>query len=172
MKIPMQSIQQGAAAGVIVVVLKLVAYLLGIEAMTSGWVSFGQLVLVISGMVLACTMERKAHPNSFPFGHAFLTSLSAAAVATLLGLFMDLILGSVIDPDLSSKMMAYTMEELESSGIFSVLSKEQVEAMLADAEWAMRPAGQALSWSLGLLFWAVISLIVGAIMKRKDLTEF
>lgn len=50
MKIPMQSVQQGAAAGVILVVLKLVAYLLGIEAMTSGWLGFGQLVLVIAGI--------------------------------------------------------------------------------------------------------------------------
>ena len=64
----MQSLQQGAAAGVILVVLKLVAYLLGIEAMTSGWVGFGQLVLVVAGMFLACTMERKAVAGAFTFG--------------------------------------------------------------------------------------------------------
>ena len=46
-------------------------YLLGIEAMTSGWVGFGQLVLVVAGMFLACTMERKAVAGAFTFGEAF-----------------------------------------------------------------------------------------------------
>ena len=172
MKIPMQSLQQGAAAGVILVVLKLVAYLLGIEAMTSGWVGFGQLVLVVAGMFMACVMERKAVDGAFTFGEAFMAALLAAATTTFLGLGMDVVLGSIIDPDLSEKMMAFTMQELEASGVFSMVPEDQVEGMLADVEWAMKPAGQALSWALGLLFWGVVSLMVGAIMKRADPAQF
>ncbi len=172
MKIPMQSVQQGAAAGVILVVLKLVAYLLGIEAMTSGWLGFGQLVLVIAGMFLACTMVRKAVDGAFTFGEAFVTALVAAATTTFLGLGMDVVLGSIIDPELSSKMMEVTMQELDASGVFKMVPEDQVEGMLADMEWAMKPAGQALSWVLGLLFWGLISLVVGAIMKRSDPSQF
>ena len=172
MKIPMQSLQQGAAAGVILVVLKLVAYLLGIEAMTSGWVGFGQLVLIIAGMFLACTMERKSVNGAFTFGEAFVSAFVAAATTTFLGLGMDVVLGSIIDPDLSSKMLEFTMKEFEASGVFSMVPEDQVEGMLSDVEWAMKPAGQALSWALGLLFWGVISLIVGAIMKRPDPSQF
>ena len=79
----MQSLQQGAAAGVILVVLKLVSYLLGIEAMTSGWVGFGQLVLVVAGMFMACAMERKAVDGAFTFGEAFMAALVAAADAVV-----------------------------------------------------------------------------------------
>ena len=85
---------------------------------------------------------------------------------------MDVVLGSIIDPDLSEKMMAFTMQELETSGVFSMVPEDQFEGMLADMEWAMKPAGQALSWVLGLLFWSVVSLIVGAIMKRSDPSQF
>ena len=168
----MQSLQQGAAAGVILVVLKLVAYLLGIEAMTSGWVGFGQLVLIDAGTFLACTMRRKAVPVALTFGEAFVAALVAAATTTFLGLGMDVVLGSIIDPELSSKMMEFTMQEFEASGVFKMVPEDQVEGMLADVEWAMKPAGQALSWALGLLFWGVISLIVGAIMKRSDPSQF
>ena len=78
MKIPMQSLQQGAAAGVILVVLKLVAYLFGIEAMISGWVGFGQLVLVVACMFMACAMERKAVNGAFTFGEAFVAAFVSA----------------------------------------------------------------------------------------------
>ena len=53
-----------------------------------------------------------------------------------------------------------------------MVPEDQVEGMLADMEWAMKPAGQALSWVLGLLFWGLISLVVGAIMKRSDPSQF
>lgn len=101
-----------------------------------------------------------------------MAALVAAATTTFLGLGMDVVLGSIIDPDLSEKMMAFTMQELEASGVFSMVPEDQVEGMLADMEWAMKPAGQALSWALGLLFWGVVSLIVGAIMKRADPAQF
>jgi hypothetical protein len=96
----------------------------------------------------------------------------AAAITTFLGLGMDVVLGSIIDPDLSEKMMAFTMQELETSGVFNMVPEDQFEGMLADMEWAMKPAGQALSWALGLLFWSIVSLIVGAIMKRSDPAQF
>jgi hypothetical protein len=172
MKIPMHALQQGAAAGVILIVLKLVAYLLGIEAMTSPRVVIGSLMLVVVGMFLACSMERQAADGAFTFGEAFVAALVAAATTTFLGLGVDVVLGSIIDPDLSSKMMDFTMQEFEASGVFQMVPEDQVEGMLADLEWAMKPAGQALSWALGILIWGVISLIVGAIMKRPDPSQF
>lgn len=172
MKIPTQPIQQGAAAGIILIVVKLVAYLLGIESMASAWAGFGQIVLVVAGMFMACSMERKSADGGFAFGQAFVAALVAAAVATFFGLVMDVLLYSVIDPELSAKMMERTMQELESSGVFAVLPEEQVEGMMDDVAWAMKPSGQFLSWALGLLFWGVVSLIVGAIMKRNDPASF
>jgi uncharacterized membrane protein len=64
------------------------------------------------------------------------------------------------------------MQELENSGVFSMVPEDQVEGMLTDIEWAMKPAGQSLSWALGLLFWGIVSLIIGAIMKRADPAQF
>ena len=172
MKIPTQSLQQGAAAGIILVAVKLVAYLLGIEAMTSGWAGVGQIVLVVAGMFMACSMERKSADGGFAFGQAFVAALVAAAVTTFFGLAMDVVLYSVIDPELSAKMMDRTMQELESSGLLAMVPEDQVEGMLDDVAWAMKPGGQFLSWALGLLFWGVVSLIVGAIMKRNDPASF
>ena len=121
MKIPMQSLQQGAAAGVILVVLKLVAYLLGIEA-TSGKFGFGQLVLVVHTCLHhgAQGCSRCIH-----VWRSIVAALVAAATTTFLGLGMDVVLGSIIDPELSSKMMEFTMQEFEASGVFKMVPEDQ-----------------------------------------------
>jgi hypothetical protein len=172
MNLPKLALQQGAAAGVIVVVIKGVAYLMGISALMSQWVGFGQLILVVAGMMLACNLTRKEAGGWLTFGEAFVAALVAAAVTTGIVLVMDIVLGSVIDPELGSKMLRHTMDELESSGIGALIPEEQMEKTMEDMAWALKPGGQVLSWVLGLLWWSLIALIVAAVTKRKDPKAF
>jgi len=108
MKIPMFALQHGAATGAIIILLKLVGYLLGVEAMMSGWSGFGQMVFVVAGMFVAVAATRNAEEGWITFGRAFGVALLTAAVATLLALLMDIILGTLIDPGLSEKLMRLT----------------------------------------------------------------
>lgn len=172
MNLPKQAVQQGAAAGAIVVILKMVAYVLGIESLMSGWVGLGQFLLVVVGMALACKATRKEEGDSFPFRRAFWVAFAAAAVATLIALAMDIVLGTWIDPELGAKMVRFTMEKFEASGLLAIIPEEELEKTMADAAWAMEPAGQVFSWSVGLLFWALVALVVGAITKRDDPATF
>ena len=172
MKIPMFALQHGAATGAIIILLKLVGYLLGVEAMMSGWSGFGQMVFVVAGMFVAVAATRNAEEGWITFGRAFGVALLTAAVATLLALLMDIILGTLIDPGLSEKLMRLTREELDSSGFFMLLSKEDTEQFMSELKWAMKPMGQCVSWLLGLIFWSGVALIVGAITKRNDPQKF
>ena len=96
----MFALQHGAATGAIIILLKLVGYLLGVEAMMSGWSGFGQMVFVVAGMFVAVAATRNAEEGWITFGRAFGVALLTAAVATLLALLMDIILGTLIDPGL------------------------------------------------------------------------
>jgi len=144
MKIPMFALQHGAATGTVIILLKLVGYLLGVEAMMSGWSGFGQMVFVVAGMFVAVAATRNAEEGWITFGRAFGVALLTAAVATLLALLMDIILGTLIDPGLSEKLMRLTREELDSSGFFMLLSKEDTEQIHVGIEmghethWAVR----------------------------------
>jgi len=144
MKIPMFALQHGAATGTVIILLKLVGYLLGVEAMMSGWSGFGQMVFVVAGMFVAVAATRNAEEGLITFGRAFGVALLTAAVATLLALLMDIILGTLIDPGLSEKLMRLTREELDSSGFFMLLSKEDTEQIHVGIEmghethWAVR----------------------------------
>jgi len=172
MNLPKLALQQGAAAGVIVVVIKGVAYLMGISALMSHWVGFGQLILIVAGMMMACTLTRKEAGGWLTFGEAFVAALLAAGVTTGIVLIMDIVLGSLIDPDLGAKMLRHTMDDLESSGIGALIPEEEMNKAVEDMAWAFKPAGQMLSWALGLIWWALIALIVAAITKRKDPQAF
>ena len=119
----MFALQHGAATGTVIILLKLVGYLLGVEAMMSGWSGFGQMVFVVAGMFVAVAATRNAEEGLITFGRAFGVALLTAAVATLLALLMDIILGTLIDPGLSEKLMRLTREELDSSGLLMLLSK-------------------------------------------------
>jgi len=144
MKIPMFALQHGAATGAIIILLKLVGYLLGVEAMMSGWSGFGQMVFVVAGMFVAVAATRNAEEGWITFGRAFGVALLTAAVATLLALLMDIILGTLIDPGLSEKLMRLTREELDSSGLLMLLPKEDTEQIHVGIEmghethWAVR----------------------------------
>jgi len=168
MKIPVLAIQQGAAAGMIIVVIKLVAYLYGVEALMSGWVGFGQLVLVVAGMFLACSMERNAGDGFLTFGRSFFVALSAATVATLFGVVIDIVLSSILDPELNAKMIEQIMAEFEDSGFTQLIPKSELDKMPADLEYWMNPFGKLIGWVFGILFWAIGALIVGAIMQRSN----
>lgn len=172
MKIPVQAIQQGAAAGVIIVVIKLVAYLYGVEALMSGWVGFGQLILVVAGMFLACSMERNAGDGFLTFGRAFFVALLAASVATLFGVVIDIALSTILDPQLNAKMVEQIMAEMEESVFTQLIPKAELEKMPADLESWMNPFGKFLGWLLEILFWGIGALIVGAIMQRSNPKSF
>ena len=51
------ALNQGAAAGALVVVMKLIAYLLGVDAYMSTTVAIGSMVFVIAGMCIACMLN-------------------------------------------------------------------------------------------------------------------
>ena len=53
------TVQQGAAAGGLIVLLQLIAYLMGVEMLLGSWLGAGRFILVVVAMVLACVAIRK-----------------------------------------------------------------------------------------------------------------
>ena len=154
------------------ILLKLASYIMGVEMMLNQWVSFASFALVLAGMLMAVTATRKTEGGFISFGRAFLVAFSAAAISTLLVLLLDLVLGTLVDPQLNEKILRVTKQSWEDSGMLSLIPKAELEGVLAQLKWTLQPMGQSVSWLLGLVFWSIVALIVGAIMKRIDPQQF
>ena len=112
MNLNQNALNQGAAAGALVVVMKLIAYLFGVEAYMSNSVGVGTLVLIIAGMSIACIAQRKIEEN-FSFKMAFLTAWQGAVVATGIVLIFEVILFGFVNAELAEKVLDFTMDKMQ-----------------------------------------------------------
>jgi hypothetical protein len=167
MNLNQNALNQGAAAGALVVVVKLIAYIIGIDAYMSTPVSLGALVFVIAGMCIACIATRKMDGH-LTFQDAFRTAWLASAVATGVVLVFEVLLFALIDPEMSTKVVDFTVESMQNdlSG-FMAMSDSIIEETRASMLWWSGAGGKSIGWLIGLAFWAVVSAIVGAAFKRN-----
>ena len=166
MKLNSLTLQQGAAAGGLIVLLQLVAYLLGVEKLLSPWLGTGRFVLVVVAMAMTCMAIRKEE-GSLTFKIAFYESWVAAALASLIGVLFMMALVT-FDSELATNLLKATKAQLnESMGGFAANMNEEVRQDIEDqTKWMLQPAGQLVGWALGLLLWAIIAAIVGGVFKR------
>lgn len=149
------------------VVVKLIAYIIGIDAYMSTPVSLGALVFVIAGMCIACIATRKMDGH-LTFQDAFRTAWLASAVATGVALVFEVLLFALIDPEMSTKVVDFTVESMQNdlSG-FMAMSDSIIEETRSSMLWWSGAGGKSIGWLIGLAFWAVVSAIVGAAFKRN-----
>ena len=104
MNLNQNALNQGAAAGALVVVVKLIAYLIGVEAYMSTSVGLGSMVFVIAGMFIACIATRKVDGH-LSFREAYFSAWLAAGVATLVVLAFEVLLFALVDSEMANKVM-------------------------------------------------------------------
>ena len=104
------------------------------------------------------------------FKKAYIYSFLAFVVAGILGLVFNIFLFHVIDPDLpemiSDAIVEQTVEMMEGFGA----NQEVIDQAIEDADTAasFTLIGQIKSFGMVLIFYALMSLISGAIIKRKE----
>jgi hypothetical protein len=107
------------------------------------------------------------------FGTAFNFSFIAILISGLIGLFGQIILFQVVDPELpgvlADKSFQTTIEMMEKFGASAdSLPPDQLEKMKQDTMSNFTLTGQLKGFGIGIIFYAIIALILGAILKKKD----
>lgn len=81
----------------------------------------------------------------------------------------------VIDPALpqvlADQQMENTMEIIESFGAADAMSTEQINEMKQGFLDAYSVGGQLKAFGFALIIYAILALIIGAIIKRKEPTQ-
>ena len=164
------TLQQGAAAGGLLVLLQLIAYLIGVEMLLGSWLGAGRFILVVVAMVLACVAIRKEE-GSLTYGRAVGQAWLAGGLASLIGVLFMVIMG-VFDGQLIDHLHEAKLVNMEKEmGSFAFAMDDDMKQDVEDQiRWVLEPAGQLFMWAIGMLFWLLVAAIVGAIYKRPNPT--
>lgn len=171
---PIQSaVRPGIILGLVSLVLTYVAYFIDSSYLASGY--FGLVALVLFfGLIIYFGKEYRKEVGGFmSFGTAFKFSFSAILTSGLIVLIGSLLLFHVIDPSLPQVLGDLTFEsQLEMMEGFGgnpdSLPAETLEEMRQASLSNFTLLGQLKGFGFGLIAYAIIALILGAILKKRD----
>ena len=171
---PIQSaVRPGLIIGLVSLVITYVAYFIDSSYLASGY--FGLIALVLFfGLIIFFGKEfRKESGGFLTFGTAFNFSFFAILISGVVGLVGNILLFHVIDPTLPQVLGELTFDAqlkmMEGLGQNpDSMPTETLDAMREASASSFTLMGQLKAFGFGLIFYAIIALILGAILKKRD----
>jgi len=160
----------GLILGLSQIMITLIAYILGIEAMTSYWLSAIVLILIISVVIYSGVQWRKINGGYLSFSDAFFVMLFVYAAAGIVTLLFNFTLYNVINPELPAVMQEAiidkTMESLEKYNAPEE-TVEETMMQLQNMKENFTISAMTISYFWSIIVEGVFSLIVAIFIKRK-----
>ena len=171
---PIQSaVRPGIILGLVSLVLTYVAYFIDSSYLASGYFWLVALVLFFALIIYFGKEYRNELGGFMSFGTAFNFSFFTILISGLIGLVGSILLFHVIDPSLPQVLGEITFEsQLEMMEKFGAspdsLAPEVLDDMREASASNFTLIGQLKGFGIGLIAYAIIALILGAILKKKD----
>ncbi|NVJ84906.1 MAG: DUF4199 domain-containing protein [Algoriphagus sp.] len=171
---PVQAaIRPGLTIGLISVALTYVAYFVDSTMLASGWFGLVALVLFFVLIIYFGRQYRTEIGGFMSFGTAFNFAFITMIVSGLVSLVGQLLLFHVIDPALpgvlADQSVENTLEIMERFGASAdSLPPEQLDEIRTRTMENFSLTGQIKNFGIGLIIYAIIALILGAILKKRD----
>jgi len=169
------SVRNGLIAGGISVVLTLALYIIDpLLQYTNTFVPLLLGVLMIVIVILLAIEVRKKVGGYWSFGQAFRSLIITALFTCLFSVLYSFIIFKYVNPDLPAKIRAGAVENLTTRLEKSGMEQEKIDEMAQkylgpDFEARLQPTfkNALTNLGIGLLFYAVIDLIIAAIIKKE-----
>jgi uncharacterized membrane protein YvlD (DUF360 family) len=169
------AIKPGLVIGLVSLVLTFIAYFIDSTLLASGWFGLVAIVVFFALIIYFGKQYRQELGGFMSFGTAFNFSFITMVISGLIGLAGQLLLFHVIDPSLGAVLadegFKTAMSMMEKFGQNpDNLDPAILEKMKADSVNNYTLIGQIKSFGFALIIYAIIALILGAILKKKDKT--
>lgn len=165
-------LNSGLILGILSVVITFIVYFINPATLVSGWYGFVMLVVFFGALIYFGIQYRKSRGGYMDFGPAFSFSFIALLVAGLISQLGSALLYNVIDPALPGILVEESMDNaiamMERFGAADSLSSDQIDEMRDNASSNFTILGQSKTFGISLFIYAFISLILGAIIKKRD----
>jgi hypothetical protein len=169
------SLQYGLLMGAISVILAVVFRIIDpVFQFTNWWVSILILILTIVLLVILAIDIRKKTGGYWSFGAAFKCLMIIGLFATIISTTYNFVVFKFVDPAMPEKvnsaMMAKTSEMLEKFGVEqSKIDESTKQFTNGEFKATMQPTlvNELKAILYGLIFYAIIGLIIAACVKKK-----
>ena len=162
-----RAVNYGLYLGLILSAFTIVAYSINIELLVNFWLVLLLLpLLVILFGIISSIKSRSALGGFISFKQAFSSYFITVAIGVIISTLVTVILFNFIDPDAAITLKEIGLEKSRSFMESMGAPSSEIDKALATAneQDTLGFKAQALSLAQGLVFYAVIGLIV----KKKD----
>jgi hypothetical protein len=165
----------GFIIGIVNIIIGVLAYMVGEALMVKWW--FGLIIIVINiGLVVYSGNQYRSSVGGFMnFKTAFSVTFLTLVIAGVLGTIFNILLYQVIDPELPARLTKAAIEQTEqmmsNMGAPADRIDEQMAAVEGRLENQFTLMGQIKGFGIGLIIYVVLSLILGAILKKSEKIE-
>lgn len=161
----------GILQGLIITVYSVILYAID-KQFEAGYISlFFSLLLSVGILVLAYKQFKNANEGFMSLGEAIKTGLGISVIAGVVSVIYQVIYQKFIDPGYLDRLLAFQKEQMIESN--PDMTQEQMNMALGMAE---KFSGLGFSIAIilisSLFFGLILSLIVGAIMKKDRPAHF
>ena len=168
------AINYGLYLGAILALFTVLGYALNLELLVNFWMNLLILPIVIITFGIISTAKSKGLLNGFlSFKQAFSSYFITVAIGVLISTVVSIIIFNFIDPDAANTLKELIVEKtislMEGMGAPAETIAENVEKIESQDTFGF--GTQLKNLAQGLVFFAVIGLIVAAIMKKNPETE-
>jgi len=163
-------INYGLYLGAFTSLITVVVYGIDINLFTAPWLGIVLFIVVVAFGAISAIKSRKLLGGFISFKQAFSSYFITIAVGTLISSIVGIVIFNYIDPEaaiyLNEQVLILTKETMERIGL-------PQEAIIAAIEEASKKdnfslGAQTQAFVFRLVFYAVIGLIVGLIIKKTD----
>jgi hypothetical protein len=164
------AINYGVYLGAITSLITITIYGIDIDLFTAPWLGVVLFILVVAFGAVSALNSRKLLGGFISFKQAFSSYFITIAVGTLMSSIVGVAIFTYIDPEaaiyLNEQVLILTKETMERIGL-------PQEAIIAAIEEASKKdnftlGAQTQAFVFRLVFYAVIGLIVGLIVKKTE----
>ena len=165
-----KSLQYGLLFGLLYVAYSLYAYLFDLELFANFIAGIVIWVIGVVVLVLAVREVRKLQGEAITFRTAFATFIIAALAGLLINLVFTQILFGLVDPEAAERVNEIVTNQAYQNMKRFGAGDEQISEAMKEMENNNQfdLVSQLRGLLFGGLFYAVIGLIVAAIMKRSE----
>ena len=164
------AINYGVYLGAITSLITIVVYGINIDLFISPWLGIVLFILVVAFGAVSALNSRKLLGGLISFKQSFSSYFITITVGTLISSVVGVIIFTYVDPEaatyLNEQVLILTKETMERIGL-------PQEAIIAAIEEASKKdnfslGAQTQAFVFRLVFYAVIGLIVGLIVKKTE----
>lgn len=167
------AIKPGLTIGLVALAITYIAYFIDSSLLASMWMLLVSIVVFFGLIIYFGKQYREEIGGFMSFGTAFNFSFIAILISGIVSLIGQILLFHVIDPSLPQVLTDITFDKsLEMMASFGqnpdTLPPATLDEIRNSTAASFTIGGQLKNFGFGLIIYAIIALILAAILKKRD----